>query len=91
MYSDGCQYFHFPCRVSLSPSTTCLATARISAKPSSAVVFVSTPGVLDIATPEPCGGRHVEVVVADGHVGYDFQAAAALGEQGFIDTCPRSW
>ena len=60
-------------------------TIRISAIAMSAVASVSTPGVFVTSTPRCGAGRHVDVVVAHGHVRDDAQLRPGGVEERLVD------
>ena len=62
-----------------SPSAMRRAAAKVRATASSAVVSVSTPGVLPTGRPRRVAAAHVDVVVADGVLAVD---GAAGGREG---------
>ena len=69
-------FVHSPRRRKCSLSAMRRAAAIISAKPKSAVVSVSTSGVLVASTPRAVQAGNVEVVVAHRHVGHHAQLGA---------------
>ena len=81
----GPQVFQSPRLTYSAASTTRRAETRISASARSAVVSVSTPGVLPTGNAPRGAGREIDVVDPDGHLRHHLELRSRRLEHGFVD------